>query len=861
MKKLLITCVLVSICGVTPLAYANDSLNNSPDQTIQTSSVTVQQPIKDSDKAKYDKLCNKANTLIDKKKYNEADVLLQKAISITPELDMTYALKAKIYIKQNNCNEAKKEAEKALVINSENDVANNVFGICLLKEKNYTNALIYFNKALKSKPNAIKYIINIACTYSNMTDYEKAIEYFSKAIQLATTDDLMKYDMYTLRSDLYLATKQDDRALLDANTAIKLNSKNYMAYSIKAKILANKNDYINAFKYANKAVKLSKGAKNADLYLDRIYVYLKSNRTWSPVVDNDFTLAEKYAKDDILSLPRLASTYSDAGKYDDACRIYKKILELDPKNHPAILNYTNALIRQQNYEQSLSILEDLKKNNLELINTDEQVKKVFHANIGCSQYGVAKLNDKTLIKEAIENFKVANTQNNKNYSIGNGYFILGDYKNAYEYYKKQIKYNKELDFSTVYKLLLLKKLSVYSSYSREPFYWGVPEWIVNDKEIPEFGWENILDAIKNDVIARVNYSNAGPIIQDKNYILSTIQMLRLKKYGVGKVYNLHIDDESLGNTSRIVVYPFINALDDKASSINNEDYNLILANQYFLLIRNSLMHIPQYYRIDEADISNFFSSIENIPSKTAVNYIVDLTALSLAEWDIFVNEEVSLSFYNNMISYLKSKGLDKSSNKIKERIKAAYLGMGDYYLENKRMNEAIYYYNSAIPYGISAFDINKYIGNYYFDKDNYFKAIEYFSKALSNKNDAEIYLKRGYAKSKMKDYDGAVSDYNKAIGYNKNFKLAYWERAQVLFEQKKYSIAFNDYVKYSSLDKKDAAAQYNAGICLYNTGKKQAALPYLNRAKSLAQSSGNTQLYNKSINLINEIKGYSRRYY
>ena len=110
------------------------------------------------------------------------------------------------------------------------------------------------------------------------------------------------------------------------------------------------------------------------------------------------------------------------------------------------------------------------------------------------------------------------------------------------------------------------------------------------------------------------------------------------------------------------------------------------------------------------------------------------------------------------------------------------------------------------------------------------------------------------------EFDGAVADYNKAIIYNKNLKLAYWERAQILFEQRKYSVAFNDYVKYSTFDKNDAGAQYNAGICLYNIGKKQAALPYLNKAKSLAQSSGNTELYNKSINVINEIKGYGRRY-
>ena len=41
MKKILITCLLVSICGVTPFAYANDSLSNLPDQTRLEQSILL----------------------------------------------------------------------------------------------------------------------------------------------------------------------------------------------------------------------------------------------------------------------------------------------------------------------------------------------------------------------------------------------------------------------------------------------------------------------------------------------------------------------------------------------------------------------------------------------------------------------------------------------------------------------------------------------------------------------------------------------------------------------------------------------------------------------------------------------------
>ena len=97
--------------------------------------------------------------------------------------------------------------------------------------------------------------------------------------------------------------------------------------------------------------------------------------------------------------------------------------------------------------------------------------------------------------------------------------------------------------------------------------------------------------------------------------------------------------------------------------------------------------------------------------------------------------------------------------------------------------------------------------------------------------------------------------------HNKNLAEAYWERAQVLFDQRKYAIALNDYIKYSSMNKDSAAAQYNAGICLYNTGKKQAAIPYIERAKNIAQRVGDKELYNKCVNMINNMKGYNRGWY
>lgn len=854
MKRLLLICIIATISATTNITYADNSAVTKSSYIAESGAVNPQRTeLIESEKLKYDNFCKKASDLIDKKQYSQAEACIDNALNISNDLDMAHALKARLYFMQKKYDVAQKELEKALSINDNNDVANNIAGNLLVQDNKCSDALKYYQKALQTDPNSVKYLFNIANVYGGMSEYDTAIEYCTKSISNATNADLKEYSLFLRRAKLYNIVGKYDLALKDIDSAIKLDSKNYMAYSLKGKILANLGDYKNATTCVNKGIKLAKDNQNAELYLNKIYVYQKFDCHYI-IVAEDFKAAEKYAKDNVFFLHQIAQAYDNYSEYNNACDIYKKILEIDPNNHAAIFNYARVLNEMQNYSLALNILESNEGKISEQINRDGEYRKAFYSNLGIAKYGIARLNNYELIRDAIEDLKKINNCD-KSYWIANGYFINGDYKNAYNYYKNSIRLNNQADFNTVYKILLLSQLATYNNYDAQKRVWGLPNWIEGD-----FDWDDILSQIGNDVIARVNYSNAVSRIDDKNYILTTIQMLKSKSYGVGKVYNLHIDDENFGNTSRIIVYPYINANDSIATTIDNDDYNLIIANQYFILLKNSLMSIPKVYFVNEIDISNFFNSIEKIPSKIAANYIVDLTALSLAQWDIFDNEGISLSFYNSMISYLKSKNLDKSSNKTKNRIKSAYLGMGDYYLEKKGIDEATYYYNCAIPYGASKFDINEFIGNYYFGKEDYFKAIDYFSKALSAKNDAEVYLKRGYSKSKLKDYDGAVADYNKAIIYNKNLKLAYWERAQILFEQRKYSVAFNDYVKYSTFDKNDAGAQYNAGICLYNIGKKQAALPYLNKAKSLAQSSGNTELYNKSINVINEIKGYGRRY-
>ena len=121
-----------------------------------------------------------------------------------------------------------------------------------------------------------------------------------------------------------------------------------------------------------------------------------------------------------------------------------------------------------------------------------------------------------------------------------------------------------------------------------------------------------------------------------------------------------------------------------------------------------------------------------------------------------------------------------------------------------------------------------------------------FSDALSDLNKAielesenyryhRSYQLRGKVKFEKGDYNGAISDYTKAIEINPNYVDAYFNRGISKAELKDYSGAISDYNKAIELDPNDATAYNNRAASKYfandlkgacEDAKKSASLGY-----------------------------------
>ena len=109
---------------------------------------------------------------------------------------------------------------------------------------------------------------------------------------------------------------------------------------------------------------------------------------------------------------------------------------------------------------------------------------------------------------------------------------------------------------------------------------------------------------------------------------------------------------------------------------------------------------------------------------------------------------------------------------------------------------------------------------------------------------ATEYYNRGVEKSDLKDYTGAISDYNKAIELNPDFASAYYNRGFAKDHLKNYNGAITDYNKAIQLNPDYAGAYYNRGNAKNHLQDKNGACLDWSKAGELGSSDAYINIQN-----------------
>lgn len=97
-------------------------------------------------------------------------------------------------------------------------------------------------------------------------------------------------------------------------------------------------------------------------------------------------------------------------------------------------------------------------------------------------------------------------------------------------------------------------------------------------------------------------------------------------------------------------------------------------------------------------------------------------------------------------------------------------------------------------------------------------------------NNDVAYNVRGIAHRKLKQYEQAVKDYNKAIQLNPNLSDAYNNRGALYKELKDYESAVEDLLQAIDLNSNNYAAYANLGEICYELEEHETAILYLNKS-------------------------------
>jgi tetratricopeptide (TPR) repeat protein len=220
-------------------------------------------------------LLNRSSLFLAKKDIKSAEKDLSKAIELNPNNASAIYQKGKLNLELNNLTEAEKDFTKA--IEKKCKISDCYFQSFILKSNHKTISLV-----------ELESIINQAIDL----DKQKGIYYYHKAIlqlKLNKNDeayssfksaDAYKYRdqiLYQNRAPLLLKLNKQDECLSDLNVLInQFKSKNAIDYIMRADILTQKKDLINASKDLNKAITLDKN--NPDTYLSKAKLAVAQNK-------------------------------------------------------------------------------------------------------------------------------------------------------------------------------------------------------------------------------------------------------------------------------------------------------------------------------------------------------------------------------------------------------------------------------------------------------------------------------------------------------------------------------------------------------------------------------------------------------
>ena len=211
-----------------------------------------------------------------------------------------------------------------------------------------------YQKAYEENPKNLDVTINLANAYDELKDFDKAIEFYNKAIEIDKTCALA----FNNRGYSYFNKKEYENALQDYDKAILLNPKLQIAKDNRTQLLeviAEKEEFKDIISKSEQGQKDWQYYFNLGMAEARLGEYQKAKDAYNQALSLNSNYAQAYLFRGILEHGK--------GNLDDANSDYSYALEIDDKLIDAYFNRAQIVFSKENPtdEDLKNALTDLNK--------------------------------------------------------------------------------------------------------------------------------------------------------------------------------------------------------------------------------------------------------------------------------------------------------------------------------------------------------------------------------------------------------------------------------------------------------------------------------------------------------------------
>lgn len=286
----------------------------------------------------YNDLFTQALNLYDKGNYTEAEGILRQLDNAAPDNPHILNLLGLIAQAKGIHHEACSYFAAAVRLNANSAEYYYNLAYSLQRCGEYHDALRNYQKVLSLRPEIKETYNEIACIYEALSQTDKAVEWWNKALQLFP-------DYATVAINLARCQNNYQQLL---NLGQKF-SQDYYIWYVLAQVEYKQDDFVAAENHINQALNICSSDADTNYLAGLIYEKL-NNQT---AAYDYFIKTEQLAPNHYDAKLKLADYYSRTNQFDQAETRYKRLIELNKADFAVHNNYAEMLYRQKRLPEAL----------------------------------------------------------------------------------------------------------------------------------------------------------------------------------------------------------------------------------------------------------------------------------------------------------------------------------------------------------------------------------------------------------------------------------------------------------------------------------------------------------------------------